>query len=606
MQPERSLPEQELIDSLGWLIRMRWFAAALVLLATVVAAHVLHVRVPEFGACLVALAIFGYNILFRIGLRRIEARRPDDAGAHQRFARVQIAFDWIAMAALIHFSGGIESPAIIFFLFHIMIASLLLPHDRALLGFALAPLLVGAIALLEAGGVLRHVSLMAVPRYRDPLYVAQVLVFFTSGSYLTAYVAMTISRRLRRREAELTGLYEGARAATSTLELSAVLDRLSKATTRVLGCKGAAIRLIDPTGRQLVGAASYGVSEAFMSAVLELSRSSIDREALANNKPLFIDAVKDRRIVYPEANRHEGIRTVLVAPLVGKAGPIGVLRAYGAEGHRFDRDDAAFLQAVAAQGAIAIENAQAYESLASADRDTSQFVRTVTHELRSPVQVSQNLLTLLEQGYVGPLTPQQADLVTRARRRIESLQTLVDDLLDLAAGKAPFQSRVERQPLALGPLLREVAGRFSATALSKGLSLRLDAGEDDIRVRGVARDLDRVVNNLVDNAVRYTPRGEVAIELGRESDVARIVVRDSGIGIPASVMPRLFEEFFRAPNAKALEEHGTGLGLAIVKTLVQRHEGTIDVQSIEGQGTTVVVRLPLALDDAPTGVAGVA
>jgi signal transduction histidine kinase len=599
------MAEQELIDSLGWLIRMRWFAAGVVLAATVVAAHVPRLQVPELAACVVALAIAGYNILFRIALSQIDARWPDDARAHQWFARVQIAFDWIAMAVLINLSGGVESPAVIFFLFHIMIASLLLPHDRAFLYVALAPVLVGAIALLEARGVLRHVSFVSGPPYRDPVYIAQVLVFFTSASYLMAYFAMSISRRLRRRESEVAGLYESVSATTSTLELSAVLDRLSEATARVLACKGAGIRLIDPTGRQLVAAASYGVSEAFMSTVLELSRSSIDREALAKNQPLFIDALRDQRIVYPEANRREGIRTVLVAPLVGKAGPIGVLRAYGGEGHRFDRDDAAFLQAVAAQGAIAIENAQAYELLAGLDRDKSQFVRTVTHKLRSPVQVSQNLLALLEQGHVGQLAPEQADLVTRARRRIEFLETLVEDLLDLAAGKAPLESRVERHPVPLGPLLHEVAGRFSATAVSKGLTLRLEADEDDIRVKADARDLDRVVNNLVGNAVRYTSQGEVVVELGRDSDVARIVVRDSGIGIPASAMPRLFEEFFRAPNAKAVEQHGTGLGLAIVKTLVQRHHGSIDVQSIEGRGTTVVVRLPLALDDAPTGRAAV-
>ena len=586
--------EQELINSLGWLIRMRWCAAAAVLVGTAITAHVVHLPVPERSAYLVGVAIIAYNVLFQLALGRLDLLGPRVPLACQRFARVQITLDWLAMAVLIALTGGIESPAIVFFLFHIAIASLLLPHDREFLQVALAPILVAGIAWLEARGILHHTSLVDPPRYNNPLYVAEVLVVFTCASYVMAYLAMSISRRLRRREAELAGLYESVRATTSTLELSAVLDRLAKATARVLGCRGAAIRLLDSTGRQLVAAASHGVSEEFVSAVLELSRSSIDREALLENKALFIDALADPRIVYPEANRREGIRTVLVAPLVGKTGSIGVLRAYGGEGHQFTRDDANFLLAVAAQGVIAIENAQAYEMLARLDRDKSQFIRTVTHELRSPVQVSQKLLALLEEGYVGQLTPEQGELVTRARRRIEFLQTLVDDLLDLAAGKAGLQPRGERQEVDLQVVVHDVCARFAAAAHSKGLQLRVEAAEGGVAVVGDAGDIDRMLNNLVANAIRYTPQGNVVVRLAREDHLARMTVTDTGIGIPADALPHLFEEFFRAPNAKAVAEHGTGLGLAIVKGLVERYGGTIAVDSEQGRGTTFVVRLPIS------------
>ncbi len=589
----RSVAEHELINSLGWLIRMRWLAAAAVLAGTAITAHVIGLRVPERDAYVIGIAIGAYNLLFWVAHGRLDALCPHFPAVYQWFARVQIGFDWIAMAVLINLSGGIESPAIIFFLFHITIASLLLPHDKGFLYVTLAPILVAAIAVLEARGILHHVSLFDPPRYGNPPYVVGVLVFFTCASYVMAYLAMSISRRLRRREAEISGLYESVSAATSTLELSAVLDRLSEATARVLGCQGAAIRLLDQTGRQLVAAASYGLSESFMSAVLELERSAIDREALADNKALFIDAVNDPRIVYPEANRQEGIRTILVAPLVGRSAPIGVLRAYGGEGHAFDRDDANFLLAVAAQGAIAIENAQAYEMLARLDRDKSQFVRTVTHELRSPVQVSQNLLVLLEQGYVGPLTAEQNDLVTRARRRIEFLQTLVDDLLDLAAGKAGLQPRKRPGDVDLQMVVRDVCARFAAAAHSKGLQLRVEVHEGALTVLGDAGEIDRMLNNLVGNAIRYTPHGQVAVQLAREGDVARLTVSDTGIGIPADAISHLFDEFFRAANAKAIEEHGTGLGLAIVKGLVERYRGTIVVDSQEGRGTTFVVRLPV-------------
>ncbi len=597
MPATRSVAEQELINSLGWLIRMRWFAGAAVLAATAITVHLVGLPVPERQAYLIGLAILGYNLLFLLAAGRLDEVCPRFPPACQWFARIQIAFDWLAMTVLISLSGGIESPAILFFLFHIAIASLLLPHEKGFLYVALAPVLVGTVAGLEASGVLRHVALVNPPRFRDPIFVAEVLVFFTCASYVMAYLAMAISRRLRKGEAEIAGLYEIVRTATSTLDLSQVLDRLSEATTRVLACKGAAIRLLDPHGTKLVAAASYGLSDEFMSAALELSRSSIDREVLARNTVLFIDALNDPRLLFPEANRKEGITTILVAPLVGKAGPMGVLRAYGAAGHEFNPDDARFLAAVASQSAIALENAQAYQMLRSIDRDKSQFVQTVTHELRSPIQVSHNLLTLLEQGYVGVLSSEQADLVTRARCRIEFLQTLVDDLLDLAAGKADHQLTTERKPLDLAPLVLEVCGRFLAAAKARGLTLRASTDQGTLTMRADARELDRIVNNLVANAVRYTVKGEVTVALARDGDTARITVADTGIGIPQDALPRLFEEFFRAPNAKVVEERGTGLGLAIVKTLVERYHGTIDVKSTEGEGTTFIVRLPLAFPE---------
>jgi signal transduction histidine kinase len=591
-----TIAEQELINSLGWLIRMRWLAGACVVVATVFTCRILRLPLPEGALYLLGLAILLYNAVLTRVLAWLDAARTRSDLAYQWFARAQIAVDWLAMAVLITLTGGIESPAVIFFLFHVSISAFLLPHDKAFLYVTLAPTLVGAIALFEARGVLRHVSLIEPPRYRDPLYVAEFLVFFTSASYVMAYLSISIARRLRRRESEIAGLYESIRATTSTLDLSAVLDRLAEATAKVLSCQGSTIRLLDRTGGQkLIAAASYGLSDAYLDkGPLDLGRSQIDREALAENKVLVIDALNDPRIVYPRQAREEGIGTMLVAPLLGKAGAVGVLCAYGVEGHRFTDDDTAFLAAVAAHGVVAIENAQAYELLASLDRDKSRFVRTVTHELRSPVQVAQSLLALLEQGYVGPMTIQQADLVTRARRRIEFLQTLVDDLLALAAGKTDVRPRAERSAVSLPTVVWEVCGRFEAAAAAKGLRLCIECQADPLVVWGDAADLDRMLNNLVSNAVKYTPTGSVRVALSHEENIAKLEVSDTGIGIPEKALSQLFEEFFRADNAKKVEERGTGLGLAIVRDLVERYGGKIRVDSAEGRGTTMAVLLPLA------------
>ena len=276
-----------------------------------------------------------------------------------------------------------------------------------------------------------------------------------------------------------------------------------------------------------------------------------------------------------------------------------MLRAYGGAAYHFTEDDAAFLDAIAAQGAVAIENAQAYQLLEELDESKSQFVRIVTHELRSPVQVVISLLNVLDRGYVGDLSEKQADLVHRARNRIEFLQTLIDDLLDLAAGKADVLATTERGLVSLTAVLEEVQGRYEARAQEKGLALQAEYPDENLAVWGDRAELDRMLNNLVSNAIKYTAQGEVRLLLERSGGGARIMVSDTGIGIPEDALPDLFQEFFRAKNARQVKDSGTGLGLSIVKDLVDRCGGEIEVESALGLGTTFTVTLPLA--DTPPG-----
>jgi signal transduction histidine kinase len=499
------------------------------------------------------------------------------------------------MGLLVYWTGGLESPALFFFLFHIFIASLLLPHDLGFVYVTLAPFLVGGTAVLEYLGILPHVSLFPPDRHQNPLYALSVFAFFTATTYTMAYLSMTISRRLRKREDELAGLYRSVRAATSTLETPEVLNRLAEATTRALDCKAAAIRLLDKTGSYLEMAGWYGLGDSYRAKpAIEVARSWIDQQALSGRAMLVSDIARDERLPYRDVLLAEGTHSILSAPLLGKAGPIGVLRAYGSAANRFTADDAEFLSAIATQGAVAIENAMAYQMLQDLDKNKSQFVLMVTHELRSPVQVSISLLSVLEKGYLGELTDEQADMVLRARRRIEFLQTLVDDLLDLAAGRADVLATTERGIVSLNEVVKEVQTRFEARALEKGLAFQVSCAEEPLNVWGDKSELDRIFNNLVSNAVKYSEQGEVELSLERVNGSAHIVVSDTGIGIPAEALPNLFQEFFRAENAKELEASGTGLGLSIVKDLVERYGGEIDVQSQQGQGTTFTVRLPLA------------
>jgi signal transduction histidine kinase len=599
---ERSLPEQELLSSLSWLIHLRWIAGAGVLVATWFSHTILEISIRTALAYLLGLGLLLYNGLLGWTLGWLNRQAEHPYVTYQWFTRIQIGLDWLAMTLLIHASGGIESPAILFFFFHIPIASLLLPHDRGFLYVTFAPLLLGGVALLEYYGVLPHVQVFTPSRYDEGLYIAGTLFFFSTAAYVMAYFSMSISRRLRQREDELAGLYRSVQATTSTLELPEVLNRLAEATTRALHCKGAVIRLLDKTGSHLEVAGAFGLSQAYLDKdPIEVARAAIDQEALTGHTVLVPDTTIENRLRYPEKVAAEGIRSILSTPLMGKRGPIGVLRAYGRSAFRFNHKDASFLSAIAAEGSVAIENAQAYQLLENLDQQKSQFVRIVTHELRSPVQVTSSLLNVLGRGYVGALNEKQMDLVDRAHRRIQFLQTLIDDLLDLAAGKAEVLATAERGLVSLNAVLYEVYQRYESAAKEKGLILECDCPGDLLSVWGDRSELDRILNNLVSNAVKYTQQGHVRVRIEQTDGMARIRVSDTGIGIPQDALSHLYEEFYRAQNAKNLQATGTGLGLAIVKDLVERYDGTIDVESAEGAGTTFTLTLPLARqqEDAP-------
>ncbi len=612
-KPGNTLAERELLASQEWLIRIRWIAGLSVPLATAAAQAILGLGLA-WPLYLIGVGILAYNTLFWRWVARLEGK-PVAVTSAYRLALLQITADWLAMTLLIHFSGGIESPAILYFFFHIVLAAILLPV-RATYGFALlGTLLLSGTALLEYTNVLPHVpvkGLLATSLYQNPIYVTGVLAFFSSTIFVLTYLATGTTSRLRKREAEvvelsqrlqraynrLQTLYDSAQAISSTLELQRVLDRLAEETAKGLGVKACSIRMLDKTRTRLQVAAVYGLSQAYtQKGDLILELNPLAREVLIGKTVVVNDALTDGRLQYPTEAATEGIRSMLTAPLHGKAGPLGLIRAYDTAPNRFTEDDKTFLEAMASQGSIAIENALAYQAIQHLDEAKSKFVRVATHELRSPVSVVRSLLRTLVKGYAGAMTEQQQDLVQRCLQRADFLQTLIDDLLDLAAGKAELQEAEQTEAVDVKAVLTNVVERYKAPAAEKRITLT-QINELPIApiVLATVNGMDRIFNNLVSNAVKYTPEGgrvTVRLAYGQDSQHMHIQIADTGIGIPQESLPHLFEEFYRAPNAKAQIREGTGLGLSITRDLVHRFGGDISVESVEGQGTTFTVTFPL-------------
>jgi signal transduction histidine kinase len=359
---------------------------------------------------------------------------------------------------------------------------------------------------------------------------------------------------------------------------------------QVVGADATAVCLLDEEGHHLAVVAICGSEAArWPREPVKVSDSPIDQEALGGRLVIVVDSQSDPRVTAVPGD----FRSILCVGLVHEDTPFGTLHAYADARHRFDEQDAARLMALADLGAAAVAATRAVSALEARDVSKARFIQVATHELRSPVAVAQSLVRGVLKGYAGEMTEKQADVFDRISRRLDFLETLVNDLLDLAAGKSPELAE-EEGPALLNASVGRAVLLFQPRAEEKGVEIALHLCRDQLIVWGTDGGLDRIFVNLISNAVKYTSSGGSVTVTVRETDgQAQVKVTDTGMGIPEKALPHLFEEFYRAPNAKASGEVGTGLGLTIVRDLVKRYGGQIEVESEVSEGTAFTVTFPI-------------
>lgn len=227
--------------------------------------------------------------------------------------------------------------------------------------------------------------------------------------------------------------------------------------------------------------------------------------------------------------------------------------------------------------------------LKQVDRLKNEFVNTVSHDLRSPLTAILGYVDLLDR--VGPVNDQQREFIHRVQVSVESITSLVNDLLELGRIEAGFDSQNEIVPVdgILRYSLETVSGQIS----EKRLNVHLDLPLDIPPIRGNPIRLRQMLDNLVGNAIKYTPEnGEIGIEMEVQGEQVILRISDNGPGVPPADQPHIFEKFYRASNVPK-GVGGSGLGLAIVKSIVDSHHGRIWVESLLGKGSTFTVVLPL-------------
>ena len=218
----------------------------------------------------------------------------------------------------------------------------------------------------------------------------------------------------------------------------------------------------------------------------------------------------------------------------------------------------------------------------------------LTHDIKGHLAAIQSCLEIVINGMVGPLTDKQTDLVDRAHRRTVKCMAFITALLKLTRMKLTGQLEAERFSLKNCVFNALAAVQNWAQNKSIDVTHAIESSVDEIP--GEAVLIEETLTNLLFNAVKYTPEGgKVALTIAEEGPFIRTTVVDTGIGIPEEALPHIFDEFYRASNARATERDGTGLGLAFAKQVVERHGGQIEVRRNPDVGTTFTFTLPKAL-----------
>ena len=326
------------------------------------------------------------------------------------------------------------------------------------------------------------------------------------------------------------------------------------------------------------GAVGFEAATWDSAAVVEVSDGRVPRACVE------VDGIVANAVIVP-------------LTLAGRVRPVGALLV-GVDALRAGDDSAtSFFVAVAERMSTALTASHAFEmerrrvaALAEADEAKTRLLENVGHEFRTPLTLLAGPLECVRESTTSNLTDSDRDSLDVVHRASARLRRLVDDLLDVVSADAG-QLRARLEPTDLAAVTRDCASMFAAVASDQGLELVIDAAENGV-VLTDGEMWAKVVFNLVANAVKYTPAGRVSVRLVTDADAIRLVVADTGLGIPEDDLARIFDRFHRVERSGAHSIEGSGIGLALVSDLITALGGRIDVESEVGVGSTFTVVVP--------------
>jgi signal transduction histidine kinase len=349
-------------------------------------------------------------------------------------------------------------------------------------------------------------------------------------------------------------------AALGYLELDALLAELLSRTRELLGTDTAAVLLLDEAGTELVARAAVGLEEEVEQGVRIPLGGGFAGRIAAERRTIVLDDVDHADVLNPLL-RKKGIKSLLGVPLVVSESVLGVIHVGTLEPRLFTPDDRALLELVASRAALAIEKARIHEEMVRLDQLKLNFVAVASHELRTPATAIYGITaTLLHGAELSEET--RVELEETLWGQVNRLRILIEQLLDL--------SRLDSQAIPIKPqriVLRALLAEIAA-GTAREQDVQIDVAED-LEVRADRLALERIMDNLVGNALRYGAP-PVVVTAHPVDTYLRVSVEDEGDGVPPELVARLFDRFERGSVG-----HGSGLGLSIAQAYARAHGGDL-------------------------------
>ncbi|MFZ5916598.1 MAG: ATP-binding protein [Chloroflexota bacterium] len=404
---------------------------------------------------------------------------------------------------------------------------------------------------------------------------------------------------LEERIAILERMVRVSQIITSTLDLPQLLTIISEVATELTKTEAASIMLLDKNTGELFFETVTGDKKDEVKRVTVPLEGSIAGWIFTRKEPVIIRNPQQDPRHFRGVDRQAAFftRSLMGAPLNFRGETIGVIEVINRIGDEdFADEDLQALTALASQAAIAIENARllselqrAYASLAEMDQVKSDFVAIASHELRTPLNVILGYATFLKDDLRGD-AGDQLEIVLQSAMRLRSL---IDDMVNLRhldTGEA--RAHLELTEFPVHQLVTDVIQEFSGVAEARRLSLSMRRPSQAIKIVADRQKIYLVLVNLLSNALKFTPSGGRVLIVVEDRDTeVWVAVRDTGIGIPAGKLDRIFERFYQVEGSLARHYEGMGLGLSIAKGMVELHGGRIWAESVEGMGSSFTVAL---------------
>jgi len=409
---------------------------------------------------------------------------------------------------------------------------------------------------------------------------------------------------LQRQTEKLSRILEISQQLTSTLSLEPLLQQIIVAATELTDTEAASIMLYDEKQGELRFAAATGANAEQLPRKTVPIEGSVAGAIWKTRRAMLITQADQDPRHYDRIDQAIDFRTrsILGVPMSIKERCIGVLEALNKCGDApFTEEDAQVLSTLAAQAAVAIQNAQlvsalqsAYKKLGELDKLKSDFIAIASHELRTPLGLVLGYASMLKDE-TGGAAAEKLNVVVQSALHLRELIEDMVNLRHLEMGETALQLTT----FDIQDLVRSVCADCDSLATAKRQTISVQLPSEPIQICADRAQITIVLNNLLTNAVKFTPDGgHIVVRADPGEGDTWISVADSGVGIPPADLERIFERFYQVEPHLTRRQGGMGLGLPIAKEMVELHGGRIWAESVVGKGSRFTFTLPLKTSKA--------